>query len=375
PTNRDTHGTVRKVEIPGAYATELQTVISALGDMKQANVSWQVAGTQDVGVLVSDTMMFERADPHPSDEHLGSFYGLALPLLKRGIPVEPVQIESATAPGFLSRYKMLLLTYEGQKPPTPQFHAALTKWVRAGGALVVVDNDDDPYNAVREWWNTAPYSYLTPRQHLFAELGIPLDGSGLYKVGKGVVVSARLSPAALTYKRDGAATIRSLAREAATAAALQWKETNALVLRRGPYIVAAGLDESVPGLKPYVLHGQFIDLFNANLPILTRVAIIPGRRFLLLDLEKRPPGATASVIAAACRIRRERTSADTFSFLADGITGTEAVVRVRIRRKPARVTVAGKALRRADYDFDRNTMRLRFPNSSEAVPIEIDFAR
>ena len=124
------------------------------------------------------------------------------------MPVEPVQIESATAPGFLARYKLLLLTYEGQKPPTPQFHSVLANWVRAGGALVVVDNDRDPYDAVREWWNTEPYSYKTPRQHLFGELGIPQDATGLFKVGRGVVVSARLSPAALTYKTNGAATIQ-----------------------------------------------------------------------------------------------------------------------------------------------------------------------
>ncbi len=117
-------------------------------------------------------MMFERADPKSSDQYLGSFYGLALPLVLRGIPVEPVQIESSGAPGFLSRYRLLLLTYEGQKPPTPAFHAALAAWVRAGGALVVVDNDNDPYNAVREWWNTAPNAFATPRQHLFAQLGI-----------------------------------------------------------------------------------------------------------------------------------------------------------------------------------------------------------
>ena len=123
----------------------------------------------NTGVLVSDTMMFQRADPNPSDANLGSFYGLALPLVKRGVPVEAVQIESATQPGFLDRYKLLLLTYEGQKPPTPEFHDALAEWVRKGGALVVIDDDRDPYNAVREWWNVAPLAYATPRQHLFAD--------------------------------------------------------------------------------------------------------------------------------------------------------------------------------------------------------------
>jgi hypothetical protein len=298
---------------------------------------------------------------------------LALPLLKRGVPVEPAQIESATTPGFLTRYKLLLLTYEGQKPPTPQFHSALANWVRAGGALVVVDNDRDPYNAVREWWNTAPYSYKTPRQHLFGELGIPEDATGIYKVGKGVVVSARQSPAALTYKTNGAAAIRALAHQAASAVNLQWKETNALVLRRGPYLIAAGLGESIPNAKPYVLHGRFIDLFNPNLPILHQVAITPGRRFLLLDVDTMPAGTTPSVVAAACRVREEHASAGNFTFLADGIADTEAVVRVRTQRSPIRVIVAGKPLQKSNYEMTGDSLRLQFPNSAQSIPVEIDF--
>ena len=219
-------------------------------------------------MLISDTMMFQRADPQPSDANLGSFYGLAMPLVKRGVPVEPVQIESAAAPGFLNRYKLLLLTYEGQKPPKPEFHTALAKWVRDGGALVVVDDDGDPYNAVREWWNTAPHSYKTPRQHLFEALGIPKDATGLHRVGRGVVVREAVSPAALTYKEDGAERVRKAARQAAAAVKLAWKETDSLVLRRGPYLVAAGLDESTPDAKPYVLHGRYLNLFDPELAVL-----------------------------------------------------------------------------------------------------------
>ena len=220
--------------IPKAYETELQTVIAALGNMKQSDVRWQIAGTRGVGILVSDTMMFERADPKPSDQYLGSFYGLAMPLVKRGIPVEPVQIESSTAPGFLSRYRLLFLTYEGQKPPTPAFHTALAAWVRAGGALVVVDNDDDPYNAVREWWNTAPNAFATPRQHLFEAARHPRRRIGPVSRRQGRRLAERVSPAALSYEVNGGETLRGYARQAVAAIHLKWSETNALVLRRGP---------------------------------------------------------------------------------------------------------------------------------------------
>ena len=374
PPSSTTRQAMRKVQIPEPYATELQTVIGALRDMKQPDARWEHAGTEQAGVLISDTMMFERADPTPSDEDLGSFYGLALPLLKRGIPVKPVQIERASVPGFLERYKLLLLTYEGQKPPTPEFHEALAKWVRAGAALVVVDEDHDPYNSVREWWNTAPNSYLSPRQHLFEALGLPRDASGLFKIGDGAVVSARLSPAALTHRNDGGAALRQLAQQAADAIGLKWTETNSLVLRRGPFVIAAGLDESVPNAKPYVLRGRFIDLFDSSLPIQSSVSVTPGKRILLFDLNATPAGANPSVIAAACRIREQTASAEKLSFLVDGIENTQAVVRIRTQLKPVRMLVGGKLVDRADYDLDQGTLRLRFTNSAQPVPIEIDFA-
>jgi hypothetical protein len=53
---------VERVVIPKLYETELQTVIGALGDMKQSAVRWENAGTSNTGVLISDTMMFQRCD-------------------------------------------------------------------------------------------------------------------------------------------------------------------------------------------------------------------------------------------------------------------------------------------------------------------------
>jgi hypothetical protein len=364
-----------RIPIPKPYETELQAVIRALGEMKQPvdAVRWQRSGTQGIGVLVSDSMMFQRAEPKSSDPNLGSFYGLAMPLLKRGIPVEPVQIESSGKPNFLSRYKLLLLTYEGQKPPTPVFHEALAAWVREGGALVVVDDDTDPYNGVREWWNTSPRAYKTPRQHLFERLGLDKDATGLVRIGRGTVVREAASPAALTYQSDGAERLRGLVVRAGRAVKLGWTESNALVLRRGPYIVAAALDESIPQSKPTVLKGRFVDLFDAKLPVLTRVSLTPGKRALLFDLE-RPEANRPSVVAAACRINDEVFEGDTLRFRADGIASTEAVVLIASRRAPSQVLVGGKTLDKSQYEIERGRLRLRFLNTAEPISIEVRFS-
>jgi hypothetical protein len=367
---------VERVGIPKSYETELQAVITALGDMKQppSEVKWGESPMQGVGVLVSDTMMFQRADPTPSDANLGSFYGLALPLLKRGVPIEPVQVENAASPGFLKRYRLLLLTYEGQKPPTPEFHQLLAQWVRDGGALVVVDDDRDPYLKVREWWNTGSNRFPTPREQLFDQLGISKDARGIHQIGRGVVIFQADSPSALTYKGDGADKIRELATKAAAGIGLSWKESNALVLRRGPYVVAAGLDESVPGLNSVVLHGRFVNLFNSELPEESSVTLLPGSRVLLFDLDT-VKNAQPEIVAAACRITNEQFISDRLSFRAEGIGETNAVVRIKTTRKPSSIQVDGVPFPPSKVKLDRNTLALQFENSAKGIQIEIDFRR
>lgn len=368
-TQRQPGEAVEKIPIPKAYETELQTVIRALGDMKQKETRWLRAGTQGIGILVSDTLMFHRGDPNPSDQHLGSFYGLALPLLKDGLPVEPVQIESATKAGFLNRYIALLLTYEGQKPPTPEFHDALAAWVKAGGALIVVDDDNDPYNRVTEWWNTGTHKYAAPRLHLFEKLGIAGDQTSQKQVGKGTVVRLSVSPAALTYRKEGADILRNGMKNALDAIRVRYSTSGALVLKRGPYIVAAVLDESdAPRTQP--VSGRFINLFEADLPIQRSVPLMPGSRALLVDLSafdrSRP-----KIIAAACRITEEAVNGPTLRFRAEGIAESNGVVRLILPHPPRVVTADGKPLPPERYDWEDGTLRVRFPNSPQGVTVEV----
>jgi hypothetical protein len=369
------NGEAGKIQIPKSYETELQSVISALGDMKQSDVRWESAGSEGIGILVSDTMMFQRADPVPSDAQLGSFYGLALPLIKHGIPVEPVQIESAETPGLLSRYKVLYLTYEGQKPPLPGFHTALAKWVRAGGSLIVIDNDKDPYNAVREWWNTAPYAYQTPRQHLFAELGIDSNAKGLTKVGQGSVVYAPSSPASLSHDAQGDRTIEELGRQAAASVQLPWKETASLVLRRGPYVIAAGLDESDAQNHAYVLRGRYINLFDSKQTPTLNPELLPNSRKLLVDLAVVERDGKPRIVAAACRIKNVTSTNRMLSFHADGVADSTAVVTVFLPNKPGEVRLGGKAMDKGQYHYEDHLLRVEFPNSTDEVSVEIDLKK
>jgi hypothetical protein len=356
---------VAKEPIPPDYGTELMTVINALNAMRQPKIEWQ-CGTRGIGVLVSDSMMFQRYGPTPSDPHLGSFFGLALPLVKRGLPVEPVQLENATLPGALKPYQVLLLTFEGMKPMTPEDSAAVADWVKRGGVLVFVDDDQDPYNRVRAWWNTTPAAYANPREALFTQLGLPkATQAGTHRVGRGALVYDVASPAALTYRADGADHVRGLVRRACEAAKVEYRETNYLALRRGPYLVAAGLDESIPNSYKYI-KGRFIDLFDARLPILDTVMLTPGSRHLLLDLNSITAPAPAILTAACKTLGAKRLPDGGFRFYAEGPDAITASVRLRLAASPKTVTLDDHPLPSAGQKWDAasHTLLLRFPNSA-----------
>src|ERR1700744_3502671 len=166
------------------YATQMQVMVNALNEMPATH--GHVSGSQGIGVLLANTMMFQRFPTHKDyeDPQLSDFYGMVLPLVKRGVPVETVHMENL---GFsaLKDIKVLIMSYANMKPPTAEVHRHLAEWVRNGGILIYYGSDTDPFQQVREWWNTGGNHYKTASEDLFKVLG----GTG--KVGKGKVIVVR----------------------------------------------------------------------------------------------------------------------------------------------------------------------------------------
>jgi hypothetical protein len=362
--------------MPPAYATEVQTVINALNDMHQERVAWD-CGTTGIGVVVSDSLMFERGDPSPSDPHLSHVYGLALPLLKRGMPITPVQLENLTVPRHLDGFHLLLLTYHGMKPLSPEVHAPLADWVKRGGVLVVCDDDSDPYNGVRDWWNSDGRRYAAPRGHLFELLGIKGDRLDLtavgrpVRVGKGALVWMRENPARLASSTEGDTQLLGVLKRAALRSRLKWRETNWLLLRRGPYVVAAGLDESNSG-EPKVLRGRFVNLFDPELRVRQSVICSPRTRHFLLDLDW-ARGGRPRVLASACKTLPAKQDRRAAAFTVEGVANTPAVVLLHSPKPPTSVTLAGQTLAGIEYSSREHLLWIRFPNESRPRELVVNY--
>jgi hypothetical protein len=306
---------------------------------------------------------------------MSHIYGMALPLLKRGMPVTPVQLENVTLPGYLDPFRILFLTYQGMKPLSADVHAPLVDWVKRGGALVVVDDDTDPYNAVREWWNSGENHYKTPREHLFKQLGLAekdfaADGA-LVKLGKETVTWLKENPAKLADAADGDERVARIAKQAADSAGLAWRETNSLLLRRGPYIIAAGLDESVPG-EAKELKGRYVNLFDSELRVRPSVTLSPGSRYFLLDLDAVPSG-DRRVLASACKALPGKGDRNSMSFTVEGVSDTPAVVLIHTDKDAASITLAGEAVKDHTYSATDKLLWLRFENTDAPRELAIKF--
>ena len=79
---------------------------------------------------------------------------------------------------------------------------------------------------------------------------------------------------------------------------------NNFVLERGPFVIAAVLDES-QSKSPLTLTGTFIDLFDPTLPILSTKTVQPNTQAYLFDVNRAATGNKPQVLAAAARVTDE----------------------------------------------------------------------
>ena len=363
--------TDQKAFIPAGYATELQIVFNALRDVHWPGDTEWLHGQKGIGLAISDNIMYQRGDPDPSDADMSSLYGLALPLVKHGVALDMVHLERMAEPEYLDGVDVLLLTYEGQKPPSSAAHEALAAWVRAGGALILIGTGD-AYDGVREWWNQEGADYARPQAHLTEVLGVGRQpDAGVHACGRGYLLVEPASPAALAHSAGGAEVVLEATAQARLLTGKPWRPGNHLVLRRGPYVVAAGMDESSL-VTSLALPGAYVNLFDADLPVLVDPVIAPDTRWLLYDLSRCAEGPW--VIAAAGRVEDETATADRLTFRVEGMAGTQCAVRVWLPKAPVAVLVHVEG---SDHAWDQvwdaasRTLLLRFANRPEGVSVEV----
>lgn len=395
--------------IPDTYATFLASMIQTLGDMTKGENETE---KDAVGVFLADSCMYQRTYPDHVEHHgqkinlsgmedwmnrlifqkeeerqlllsmekmeyaykeccaFPDWFGLTLPLLKYGLPIQPVYFDHMVRyDEYLRKYRYLILSYEFMKPESEEFHHKLVEWVKQGGTLFYIGKDFDPYNYLQEWWQK--FFCDTPAQHLFAEFGMDKEpANGCYRIGEGNVLVWNEVPALLSVNEAIADKYRNWIREGLKMGGYHWKMCNYLSVRRDPYIVIASMQESDMG-SVYTKEGLFVDLYEDKYPVVERVLVEPGQEKLLFDLEKIKEDVR--IIATAARIENMVCENGQLSIEAKAIDHIQVNMRIRLPGKPEDLcahTESGKNMElQSVWDGKSRTVLLSYRSNNEKVYI------
>ena len=352
---------------------KMQTMVNTLNDIRTSDK--KITGTQGIGVLMANSLMFQRFPNHNGydDPQFSSFYGQTLPLLKRGIPVELVHMENTPFKETFKGLHILVMSYSNMKPMKPEYHNYLADWVKKGGILIYCGEDIDPYQTVLEWWNTEGNEYKAPSEHLFEKMNLSRNpGEGTYRYGKGTVIVMREDPKHFVLKAgNDQKYFETIASAYQKKQGIEIETKNSFIVERGPYTIAAVMDESV-SKEPLTLSGLYIDLFDKDLPVLTSKQIQPGEQGYLYDLNKVSGKIKAKVLCGASRIYDEKVSKQSYSFVAKSPINTTNVSRVLLPRKPEKIRVNGKE-EQPEWDESSKTLLLSFENDPAGVNVSIEW--
>ncbi|MCR5435301.1 MAG: hypothetical protein K6F20_13035 [Bacteroidaceae bacterium] len=358
-----------KALIPRFYSTQMQVMINALNDMPLA--STKVSGSQGISVMMGNSLMFQRSPVKVQgydDPQLSNFYGLALPLVKRGVPVSITHLENTGYADTWKDTKVLLMTYSCMKPLDPSSHQHIADWVRRGGRLIYCGRDDDPYQSVLEWWNQKGNDYAAPSEHLFELMQMSRrPGEGSYRFGRGSVQIIRQDPKEFVLTAGGDAPLMEAVEQAYGRLELK----NSFYLERGPYVLGAVLDENVTGSEPMRIRGRYIDLFDPKLPCLDEKVVQPGEQTFLYDLKKVKNRRRPQVLAAASRQYDEERTRHTYAFTAKSPANTDNVMRILLPQEPKNVDADVSS--QSSWDEASHTLLLQFENRPDGVRVKIEW--
>ena len=359
-----------KARIPRFYSTQMQIMVNTLNSMPLSEN--KISGSQGISVLMANSLMFQRSlEPVEGyeDPQLSNFFGLALPLLKRGVPVSITHLENTGYSDTWKDVKVLLMTYSNMKPLDPKAHQDLADWVKKGGIIIYCGRDNDPYQRVLEWWNQDGNNYTAPSQHLFQLMQMPEKAEeDVYRYGKGRIYVVRQDPKEFVMQEKGDQSLLSVIEKAY--GKLVYK--NHFYLERGPYTLAAVVDENAVSSKPLQLNGNYIDLFDPKLPCLKQKIVNPGEQAFLFDINAVKKRNRPQVLASASRQSDESIGKRTYSFIAKSPAETDNVMRILLPKNPKGITVSSNQFT-SEWDERTHTLLLQFENNPEGVHVKIEW--
>lgn len=380
-------------KIPEEYSMMVNNCTSVLSRKQYPREEWEGTDDNPIGIFISDSIMYQQ--DYPADDIYGNinqndisnfnnFYGLAHPFFSGGQKISMIPIEHViTDSRYLNNYNAMILNYDFMKPARPSIHYALNEWVRSGGVLLVAGTNNDSYNGLSSWWNTAPNNYKHPMQHLFELLGVDKQAEelvkkigktnqfskvlsdGIVSVGKGYFAYFPERPARCISEPRYAKYMRNLFFAAAAKKKIRFASKAHYSLRKGPYLIVTDISN---GHTTYEKEGHFTDISDPALSLKNKISLNKDRFTLAYDEEAKPDD-DFDIIAATGKIFNISCNETELSFILRPMKGLAGYVRVYFPY-PNSVTVNGE-IYQPEKEEESKTVLIKFEPSDKDITVKI----
>ena len=411
---------------PDDYRTVQLAAFNALGQIGGLE-STLYAGTPGIYYGLGDSISWQSGYQYVSN-NASSYYGFTVPLIEKGIPVGVVSLHYIDSVEDLAGVKVLALSYDAVKPQDEKVNEIIAQWVKEGGTLLYLGGFNDYDNISTEWWtqkNQTPYENLMEHLGLNVtvdEMGDVLSfyqwdgpsgygesfggdrflngtvtlftnvytGSGFQPilsndngvfgfeaaVGEGHVVSVGLPSSYYSANADGPQQLRDLVEYATTFTDVTYAETDLMVVQRGNFIAAQALDYT----DGETLTGNFIDLFDADLPVITSKDLAAGQSAFLYDISSLLESDTPRFVYTGGAMKGEVIeTADTTAFSIGGPSKSTSATRLLGNGKyPQSITATVNGNRIGDlvslWDNATGSLLIKVPHTAgETVEITVQW--
>lgn len=316
-----------------------------------------------IGVAVADTLMWQRHE----GPWLQGMYGALLPAAERGIPISSFLMERACDREYISRFKIIVLSYESLKPADPAMHEALKAWVQQGGVLIVLgDSGDELDRCDSMWWRRLGFE--SALEHLISQLDRSESDQKRWRLGEGWVFREQTSSRQFADPATaGEEYIPLLERAAAAAELPPIRMSGSFCMQRGPFVIIHADSE------PVSLTGPVLDIFHRRLKIVDNVRLQPGRSGLYRAISSELKSPRPTVLHTTHRLVWQVYDDGILTLSVKGPAETPGLARISTPRPQDLNVIASSQEQSIEVDVSRGnrSVLLRFANAPEGVTIKI----
>jgi hypothetical protein len=344
--------------------TQVLQEVPLQGKLVAPNRLGDATFSEGIGVAIADTLMWQKLE----NPRLQGIYSLLLPLVERGIPVSSFIMERVGDRAYLSRFKVIVLSYEYFKPVNASMNIALADWVNSGGSLIILGKDGDELDHSKYFW-WCNLGFDSPLDHLLSQVKSEGLTDTKWKFGNGWVIRNYISPTVFadpTIVERTYLPLLDFALKKANQGAL--KTPGFICMQRGPFVVAHSEANTL------TLSGKLIDIFDPNLNLCDNVQLAPGQSGLYRDVADKVGQNRPALLHTTHRLISQEYKNRILRFTVRGPRETPAVARIFLSSsEPPNVTATDADGNSVKIDIQRrkNTIRLKFPNNPKGITIEV----